>query len=83
MKKTKQAYYEKYFETNRNNIKNTWTGIKSPISFKTVASNVQTVLSLDNGNTITNSYDIANIFNNYFASIDETTKKKKKHKIFT
>ena len=29
MKKSKQAYYNKYFETNWNNIKNTWKGIKS------------------------------------------------------
>ena len=28
-----------------------------------------------NGGTITNPYDIANTFNNYFASIAETTKK--------
>ena len=34
-----------------------------------------TLLSLDNGDTITNPYDIANSFNNYFASIGETTKK--------
>ena len=75
MKKSKQAYYDKYFERNWNNIKNTWKGIKSLISLKTVAPNVLTVLSLDNGDTITNPYDIANTFNNYFASIAETTKK--------
>ena len=28
MKKSKQAYYNKYFETNWNNIKNTWKGGK-------------------------------------------------------
>ena len=78
MKKSKQAYYDKYFERNWNNIKNTWKGIKSLISLKTVASNVPTLLSLDKGNTITNTYDIANTFNNYSASIAETTKKKKK-----
>ena len=44
-------------------------------SLKTVASCVPTVLSLDNGDTITNPYDIVNAFNNYFASIAETTKK--------
>ena len=27
MKKSKQAYYDKYFEKNWNNIKNTWKGI--------------------------------------------------------
>ena len=46
-----------------------------PYFSKTVASCVSTVLSLNNGNTITNPYDIANTFNNYFASIAETTKK--------
>ena len=78
-KKSKQAYYDKYFERNWNNIKNTWKGIKSLISLKTVASSVPTVLSLDNGDTITNPYDIANTFNNYFASIVETTKKSTKY----
>ena len=81
MKRSKQAtYFDKYFEANWNNIKNTWKGIKSLITIKSVASNVPTVLSLDNGDTITNPYDIANTFNNYFASIAETMKK---NKIFT
>ena len=85
MKKSKQAYYDKYFERNWNNIKNKWKGIKSLISLKTVASNVPTVLSLDNGGTITNPYDTADTFNNYFASIAEITKKSIKfsHKHFS
>ena len=60
MKKSKQAYYDKYFEKNWNNIKNTWKGIKSLISLKTKACSVPTVLSSENGDTITNTYDIAN-----------------------
>ena len=80
MKRSKQAYYDKYFKTNWNNIKNTQKEIKSLISLKTEASNIPTILFLGNGDTITNPYDIANTFNNYFASIAETTKK---HKIFT
>ena len=85
MKKSKQAYYDKYFQRNWNNIKNTWKGIKFLISLKTVTYNVPTALSLNNGNTITNPYDIANTFNNYFASIAETTKKsiKYSHKHFS
>ena len=75
MKKSKQAY-DKYFERNWNNIKNTWKAIKSLISLKALAYNVPTILSLDNGDTITNPYDIANTFNNYFATIAETKKKK-------
>ena len=80
-----QAYYDQYFKRNWNNVKNAWKGIKSLISLKTVSSSVPTVLSLDNGDTITNSYDIANTFNNYFASIAETTKKsiKYSHKHFS
>ena len=84
MKKSKQAYYDKYFEKNWNNIKNTWKEIKSLISLTTVASNIPTVLSLDNGNTVTSPYDIANTFNHYFASTAETTKKAKySHKHFS
>ena len=75
MKKSKQAYYDKYFEKNWNNIKNTWKRIKSLVSLKAVASNVPTGLSFDNGDTVTHPYDIANTFNNYFTSIAETTKK--------
>ena len=81
MKTSKQTYYDEYFETNWNNNKNTWKGIKSVISLKSVSSNVATVLSLNNGDTITNPYNISNTFNNYFASIAET--RKKDNKIFT
>ena len=83
MKKSKQAYYDRYFERIWSNIKNTWKGIKSLISLKTVASSVPTVLSLDNIDTITNSYDTVNTFNNYFTSIAETVKKKYSHKHFS
>ena len=69
-KKSKQAYYDEYFERNWNNIKNTWKGIKLLISLKTGASILPTVLSLDN-DIKTNPYDIANSFNNYFTSIAE------------
>ena len=79
MKKSTQAYYNKYSEKNWNNIKKTWKGIKSPISLKTVPSTVRTVLSLDNGDTITNPYDINSTFNNYFASIAEAIKKSIKY----
>ena len=74
MKKSKQGYYNKYFQTNLNNSKSTWKGINSLISLKTVASSALTVLSRVNGNTITYPYDFTNIFNNYFPSIAEITK---------
>ena len=59
----------------KNYIKNTGKGTKSLIFLKTVSFSVPTVLSLDNGDTLINFYDIANTFTNYFASIAETTKK--------
>ena len=74
MKKNKQTYYNKYLEKNWNNIKNTLKGFKSLTSLKTVLSSVPTGLSPDNGDTITNPYDIVNAFNNYFASIAKATK---------
>ena len=79
MKKSKQTYYDKYFQRNWNNIKKTSKGIKSRISLKTIASNVPTVLSLDNGDTITNFYDIANIkyshkhFSDYLSNENSST----------
>ena len=79
MKKSKHACYDKYFERNLNNIKNTWKGVKSFISLKTVASHVPTVLSIDDVDTITNPYDTANTFNNYLASMAETMKKSIKY----
>ena len=46
---------------------------------KTKASSVPTVLSRENGDTITNPYDIANTFNNYFVSLAETAKRSIKY----
>ena len=63
MKKSKQAYYGKYFERNWNDIKNTTQG-KESNPLLTVASSVSTMLSLNNGDTIINPYNIANTFNN-------------------
>ena len=37
MKNNKQVYYNKYFETNWNNLNNAWKGINSLISIKIVA----------------------------------------------
>ena len=51
MKKSIQAYYNKYFERSWNNIKNNWKRVKSLITLKNVASSVTIVLSLDNGDT--------------------------------
>ena len=46
IKESTQAYYNYYFETNWNNIKNTRKGIIFLISLKTVSSSELTYLSL-------------------------------------
>ena len=68
MKKSKQAYYDKHFERNWNNIKR--NGKESNL----LTSSILIVLSLNNDDTIINLYDIVNTLNNYFAPIAETTK---------
>ena len=52
---------------------------------KTVVFSAPIVLYHNNGNTINKPYDIANTFNDYFASIAETTKNNIKyvHKYFS
>ena len=73
MKRSKQNYYKKYFECNLNNSNNTWKGIKSILTKKNVISTVPRTLS-HSDNTTTNPWGIANVFNNYFASVADTAK---------
>ena len=75
LKKSKSNYYNQYFRANKNNIKNTWKGIKSIITIKNLSSDIPKTLSC-NGLTITNKVEISNIFNNYLATIAEKIKRK-------
>ena len=74
MKRSKHDYYKKYFGSNLNNSKNAWKGIKSIITIKNVISTVPRTL-FHGENTITNPCEIANVFNNYFASVADTAKR--------
>ena len=71
MKKSKQNYFTKYFETNIKNLK----GIKSIISLKNSASSSPNVIYFNNELT-SDPLKIANVFNNYFSSIGEKTQSK-------
>ena len=75
MKKSKQNYFTKYFETNIKNLKNTWKGIKSIIPLKNSASGSPSVINFNN-ELISDPLKIANVFNNYFSSIGEKTQSK-------
>ena len=78
LKKSKENYYKKCFESNWNNAKIIWKGIKSIITLKDITSSVPRTIS-QGENLITNPYDIANIFNNYFSSVADTAKENIKY----
>ena len=51
-----------------NNIKNTWKGIKTIISVKSITTTVRHSIEFNN-RTITDPTAMSNVFNNYFTSI--------------
>ena len=75
MKKSKQNYFTKNFESNIKNLKRTWKGIKSIISLENSASSSPNPLNFNNELT-SDPLKIANVFNNHFSSIGEKTQSK-------
>ena len=73
LEQSKTNYYNHYFETNWNSIKNTWKGIKSIPNIKNVSADNLKSLTVD-GITIANPIAVSNIFNNHFSSIANNTK---------
>ena len=68
MKKSKENYYNNFFQTNLKNIRNTWKGIKSLISNSDYGLFVpQNIYS--NGTQTTDPKNIANAFNDYFCTV--------------
>ena len=73
LKESNQIYYTKYFESNWNNIRNTWKGIKTIISIKNITTTIPHLIEFNN-RTITDPTTMSNVFNNYFTSIAEKAK---------
>ena len=84
MKKSKMNYYNHYFKTNWNNIKNTWKGIKSILNTNNTHSNIPKIL-VSNDTKSSEPTEIANIFNDFFISIATKPKEsiKYSHKHFS
>ena len=78
LKQSKKNYYTKFFNSNINNIKNTWKGIKSIISKGDNESFAPTSISI-NKSILTEPNIIANEFNNYFCSIGKKIQSNIKH----
>ena len=72
IKRSKQNYHSKYFESNLFNIKNNWKDIKSIISTRNSSSITPTLLTFQN-EIIYNPKRIANIFNNSLSTISKKT----------
>ena len=73
LKRIKHNYFSKIFESNWNNIKNTWEGVKSFITLKYISTSVPRTLN-HNNKTVTNPAEIANIFNSHLVSVAEKTR---------
>ena len=83
-KQSKQNCYKQYFDSDRNNLKVTWKGIKSFRTLQNITTSVTRTIS-QGKNTITNPHEIANIFKNYFSSVAGTNRQsiKYSHKHFS
>ena len=71
LKRSKQSYFTNYFQTNINDLKNTWKGIKKLISLKRTSNSVPSAV-IENNITLTKPKDIANAFNKYFINISSS-----------
>ena len=68
-RKSKINYFDTYFQANKSNMKNLWTGIKSIINTKSKNS-FQSISQLThNGEIIQDPQKMANVFNNFFVSV--------------
>ena len=68
MKENKKSYFTNYFESNLNDLKKTWKGMKNLISLKELP-NVAPSNVFDNGRSLTELQEIANAFNKYFVNL--------------
>ena len=74
LKKSKNIYYNEFFEVNNNNIKKTWEGIRSIINIS--KSKMPSVSQIKvNNKVIDNPKKIVEAFNNFFVNIGPNTEK--------
>ena len=68
LKESKKFYFTRFFQENIKDLKNMWRGINKIMSSNNSNHMFPTAIAVNN-ETITNSSDIANVFNNYFAKV--------------
>ena len=68
IRNSKEKYCLNFFNNNMSNIKKTWDGIKMLITLKTKCTESPKLIMNDNKH-VSNPYDIASIFNDFFVNI--------------
>ena len=72
LKKSKKKYYHDYFEENKMNIKNIWSGIREIVNIRnTKPSNIPQLKV--GSKLISNTKEISNKLNEYFVNVGPTT----------
>ena len=78
LRKAKKDYYNEYFETNKNNVKETWNLINVS---KKATTNIDKII--ENGKETTNPVAIADALNHLYVnigkSVEEKIRKEKRH----
>ena len=76
LRENKAKYFYNYFQQNRKNMKELWSGIKSVISIKK-SSNINVINKLkdSNGNITSDPAVIANVFNKFFVNVSHNITK--------
>ena len=72
LKKSKKRYYHDYFEENKMNIKNIWSGIREIMNIRNSKPYKISQLKVG-GNFINNTKEICNKLNEYFVNVGPTT----------
>ena len=75
LKKSKKSHYKKYFEDNKRNCKAVWNRINKIIYSKSKVNAREPNCLLIKGRAVSQPKDIAEHFNDYFASISKELQK--------
>ena len=73
--KSKRQYFETFFVNSSNDIKKTWSGIRSLVTLKSTSSSSVSSLTI-NQKTISDPLTIANSFNEFFTTVGSSLAKK-------
>ena len=78
-RKAKKDYYNTFFEENRNNVKETWKGIRNLINVtKKTSTNIGKIA--ENGKETTNPVEIADALNTFYVNIGKSVEQQQREK---